>query len=97
MEECDLYITGRVQKVMYRDFACRKARALGVGGTVENLPDGSVHIVAQATRSILERYLTMLKKGSLASRVDDITVVWRQPTAPMSRFIIIYRTIWDRL
>ena len=39
-------ISGRVQLVMYRDFARRKARKLKLYGWVRNLPDNTVELIA---------------------------------------------------
>ena len=39
IKQIECVIIGRVQLVMFRDFARRKARKLGIAGTVENLPD----------------------------------------------------------
>ena len=40
-------VSGRVQGVMYRDFAARTAKKLSVVGEVENQKDGTVKVVAQ--------------------------------------------------
>jgi acylphosphatase len=76
--------------VMYRDFAQRKARGLGVVGTVRNCSDGSVEVVAQGTRELLERYLGYLKRGSLLSHVKEVSVEWSSVTIPLTDFKIIY-------
>ncbi len=83
-------VTGRVQMVMYRDFATRKARSLGVSGTVRNMPDGSVEVIAQGARAALESYIKKLEKGSLLSHVENVAVSWREPTAALTSFTILY-------
>lgn len=69
-------ITGRVQMVMYRDFVQRKARGLGILGTVRNLPDGSVEVIAEGEKELLEEFIGYLKKGSWLSRVEHVEVRW---------------------
>lgn len=71
---CRIY--GRVQMVMYRDYATRKARSLGLVGYVRNLTDGSVEIFAEGTKEALETYVEKLHRGSILSRVERVDVAW---------------------
>lgn len=80
MSRIHCIIFGRVQLVMYRDFAQRKARMLKVTGTVTNLKDGTVEVFAEATKEILEKYIALLKQGSLLSKVKDVKVEWADST-----------------
>lgn len=89
-EEIYCRIEGRVQMVMFRDFAQRKARGLEVVGWVKNLPDGTVEVVAQATPDTLKEYIAMLHEGSILSRVDSVAVDWRAPSGHFDDFIIVY-------
>ena len=89
-EEIYCRIGGRVQMVMFRDFAQRKARGLEVVGWVKNLPDGTVEVVAQATPDTLKEYIAMLHEGSILSRVDSVAVDWRAPSGHFDDFIIVY-------
>jgi len=83
-------VRGRVQLVMYRDFAARTARRLGVSGTVRNLPDGSVEIVAQGAPSALAAYLERLRRGPLLSKVEHVDAEWQEPTEALRDFEIVY-------
>lgn len=83
-------ITGRVQMVMYRDFAQRKARKLGLFGFVRNNNDGSVMVVAEGEHGVLERFVSLLRKGSVLSRVDQVEVEWKEATKEYGDFIIKY-------
>ncbi len=83
-------ISGRVQLVMYRDFACRNARRFGLVGTVRNLRDGTVEVVAQGERAKLERYISALRRGSPLSRVDQVDVEWREPAQNFKIFSIVF-------
>ncbi len=90
MEEFEAIISGRVQLVMYRDFAQRKARSLGLSGTVQNQKDGTVRVVAQGPREKLEAFHTYLKKGPILAEVKDVAMTWRNPTTTFDGFSIIY-------
>lgn len=83
-------IFGRVQLVMYRDFAMRKARKLGLVGTVRNLGDGSVEVIAEGKEDQLLFYLKHLQRGSVLSRVEKIEAEWGNPTHKFENFNIIY-------
>ena len=87
-ERLERLVTGRVQMVMYRDFAQRKARKLGLGGFVHNENDGSVRVIAEGPREVLEYYIAYLHKGSVLSRVDHVEVAWARATGEYKDFII---------
>ena len=76
--------------VMFRDFAERKARKLGLTGWVKNEPDGSVSVLAQGDKSLLERYVKLLHKGPVLARVDSVSLAWRTPEETFSDFTILY-------
>ncbi len=74
-ERIEAIVTGRVQMVMYRDFAQRKARGLGLVGEVQNLKDGTVRVVAEGPRKSLETYVAKLARGPLLARVETVKSV----------------------
>lgn len=90
MKEIECIVTGRVQLVLFRDFTQRKAWGLGLSGFVKNLPDGSVRVVAQGEEEALKRFIKELKKGSLLSRVDNVSVLLRDSTNQYEGFTILY-------
>jgi acylphosphatase len=89
-ERIEAIISGRVQGVMFRDFACRKARGLKLTGEAQNLRDGTVRVIAEGPRDNIERYIEKLKKGSLLAHVEDVSVSWHVPTNLYKGFNINY-------
>lgn len=83
-------VSGRVQMVMYRDFATRKARSLGLVGEVTNLSDGTVRVVAEGATEKLNTYISLLEQGSLLARVARVAVVWKDATNTYTTFTITY-------
>jgi len=83
-------VSGRVQMVMYRDFTCRRARALGLTGWVKNNDDGTVTVVAEGEEDVLRELLSFLHSGSMLSRVDDVRSAWKEPSGSFSSFSIVY-------
>lgn len=90
IKQIECIITGRVQLVMFRDFAQRKARKLGISGMVENFPDGSVKVVAQGSEENLAKFISYLKKGPILAKVKDVSVKWTETTDSFEDFKIIY-------
>lgn len=90
MQELQAIVSGRVQGVMMRDFVQRSARKIGASGYVKNLEDGTVEVVAQGERVVLEKLIERLHKGSLFSRVDAVRVDWRAPATAYKGFVIDY-------
>jgi len=90
MKEIECIVTGRVQLVLYRDFAQRRAWKHDLAGFVKNLPDGSVQVIAQGDEETLKQYVEELKQGSMLSRVENVSVSWRESTKDYDGFSISY-------
>ena len=90
MSEIYCIVSGRVQLMMFRDFTQRKARGLGLVGTVRNLSDGRVEVVAQGSKEKLETLIKHLHEGSVLSRVDNVEVIWRETKSIFDEFYIVY-------
>jgi acylphosphatase len=72
-EEVRAYrVEGRVQGVGFRWWTRRVARALDVRGSVRNVADGSVHVVAVGTVVRLEELEAALREGPPAGRVTSL-------------------------
>ncbi|MBT8489401.1 MAG: acylphosphatase [Gemmatimonadetes bacterium] len=65
-------IRGRVQGVGFRWWTRQTASALGVVGAVENLPDGTVRVVARAESETLSRFADKLRRGPPLARVESV-------------------------
>lgn len=89
-ERLEAVISGRVQFVMYRDFATRTARGMKLVGEVQNMSDGTVRIVAEGPRQKLDAYVEKLKRGSLLSHVEKVTDTWLPATNTYTSFSINY-------
>ncbi len=85
-----LVVHGRVQGVFYRDSTRRKAQDLGLTGTVRNLPEGTVGIVAEGPPGGLEELIQWAWQGPPASRVSRVDVAWEAWTGEFQGFTIRY-------
>ena len=90
-------VSGRVQMVMFRDFTQRNARKRGVVGTVQNMPDSTVRIIAEGEEEALHDLLKKLRVGPPFAKVENIDVVWKEAEGQFTNFNIVYKNIWDRI
>ena len=89
-ERLQVIVSGRVQMVMYRDFAQRNANTLGLSGQARNVSDGTVEVIAEGPREKLENLLSKLHQGPLFAHVEHINVSWMSATNEFSQFRIVY-------
>lgn len=86
IKKANIIVYGMVQGVFYRDSTMRKARELGLAGTVRNLPDGTVAIEAQGPVSALEDLIKWAGEGPPAAVVKDLDVTYGDPDPDLSGF-----------
>jgi acylphosphatase len=79
-----------VQGVGFRYSAIHEARRLGIRGTVANLPDGSVEVVAEGETDRLERMAAWLRKGPPGSHVRDLQFEWIPFTGRYADFEVLF-------
>lgn len=89
-ERIEAIVGGKVQMVMYRDFAQRMAWLLKLRGEVQNLPDKTVRVIAEGERTALEKYIRKLHQGPLLARVDSVSVTWHPASGEYEKFFITY-------
>ncbi len=90
MIELHATVTGRVQGVRYRDYVQQAATNMGLVGSVENLKDGSVFVIAQGMPDVLKEFVEHLHEGSLLSKVDGVAVEWRSQAKVYQEFSILF-------
>lgn len=74
-------VRGRVQGVWFRASTAERAVALGLCGSAENRPDGSVLVLAAGDAAALERLVDWLRRGPPLARVDAVEVEAIDPAA----------------
>ena len=67
-----MIVSGLVQGVGYRYFALKRAQERGLVGSVRNLPDGRVEIVAEGSEEALDAFQGDLKIGPRFSKVSAV-------------------------
>lgn len=74
MQNLKLLVEGRVQGVGYRQFILTNARRLGINGTVRNLSDGKVEIIAIGSGESIAELIKIARKGPAFSWVYNVQV-----------------------
>jgi len=73
-----IHYSGRVQGVGFRYTARTVATGFEITGTVRNLPDGRVELIAEGIRPELEAYQSALRDAGLAGFIRDEHVEWAE-------------------
>ena len=85
-----VWVQGRVQAVGFRAFVQQNAVQIGVTGWVRNVGYDTVEAVAEGAQEQIERFLQMVKRGPIGSRVDESREEWEQVTGEYSSFKVKY-------
>ncbi len=89
-ERLHAIVHGIVQGVNFRYYTALEARRLGVVGYVRNQWDGTVEVVAEGERSLLEKLLLFLHQGPRWAVVERVDVQWQEATGEFRRFEVRY-------
>jgi acylphosphatase len=84
-----VFCTGQVQGVFFRASTQEQAQALGVTGTVENLPDGAVEVTAQGSPTHVEALIAWLHRGPPRASVELIHVT----SLPVDPACVTFRVV----
>jgi acylphosphatase len=88
MTAVELKVRGMVQGVGYRYFCQTRATALGLTGWVRNLSDGSVQLLVEGEKSIIETFIELLRTGPSNASVENIDTRWTTYTGKFHSFQI---------
>ncbi|NLB34475.1 MAG: acylphosphatase [Elusimicrobia bacterium] len=87
-----IIVRGRVQMVGFRYFVLQKALSLGIKGSVRNLSDGSVEVIALGEKEFFLDFLKELKQGPPGARVSETVMMdYEAPSKLPEGFRIEYR------
>lgn len=84
-----VFYAGNVQGVGFRYTVTTVANGFEVTGTVGNLPDGRVELVAEGSGDELEAFRRRIRQSGLRQFIKDETVGWGEATNEFCGFEII--------
>jgi acylphosphatase len=84
-----VFYSGRVQGVGFRYNAKAAATGFEVTGTVRNLNDGRVELVAEGDRAELEAFRAAIRDSGLTGFIRDENVLWGDAKNDLRGFAII--------
>lgn len=88
-KQAEIIIYGRVQKAGYRDFIDETAFYLNINGYVENLDDGTVHVVCEGHKDRIRELIEKISIKQYPISVEKIDVKYANPTGKFKTFEII--------
>ena len=85
-----IFVSGRVQGVLFRGCCKKKADKFEVSGWIKNLRDGRVEAVFEGERENVDKMVNWARKGPIWAKIDDFSVIWDNYQAEFKRFEIRY-------
>jgi acylphosphatase len=82
------HISGRVQGVGFRAYACSLAQALNLAGWVANTSDGGVEGEVEGSQLKVQKFLDGVKRGPSWARVETFLAQDMLPQSDKGRFTI---------
>ncbi len=86
MLELHATVHGRVHAIGFRATTCSFAQQMSLKGLVRNKMDGSVEIIAQGKKELLEKLIDKLK--SAFDQIEDIEIKYAEPKTSYEGFSI---------
>ncbi len=84
----EVYYSGWVQGVGFRYTVKRLAMGYEVVGTVRNLSDGRVELIAEGERAEVEQFLQAIRDSEVGRFIRSEDIKWGEPTGSMRGFSI---------
>lgn len=84
----EVLYSGRVQGVGFRYTAVRESSRWRVSGTVRNLHDGRVELIAEGDRAAIKGFLDAVASGPLRRYIADARATWAAATGEFDGFTV---------
>lgn len=81
---------GKVQGVGFRETCRRYALHLGILGTVRNLQDESVEVIAEADQDTLEAYIEALRTKPRGAKIKSVDTEFKPSTHAFEDFRVLH-------
>jgi len=85
----EIFYSGRVQGVGFRYLTKSTAAGFEIAGTVRNLSDGRVELIAEGAREELENFRAAIRDSGLKMFIRDEAVTWSEARSEFKSFEIV--------
>ena len=89
LPEIHCIVSGKVQRVGYRDFVEQYARENELFGWVKNTERGEVEVLFQGYTDNLRDAIEALNRGPSLAHVETVSVEWKTPVQLFDEFKVI--------
>ena len=90
MKRATLHVSGSIQRAGYRSRVVTIAMAFGIRGSIQNLPDGRVKIVAEGEESDLERFIQAV---NIKNTLINVTSIEKEHSTPSGDYESFYKLV----
>lgn len=90
MKKVRIIVSGRVQGVSFRYYTKQFADKLNLKGSVKNLPNGTVEVIAEGKEDSINQIIDFCKKGPSWAHVEKIIVEEEPETEKLKEFKISF-------
>ncbi|MCK4614752.1 MAG: acylphosphatase [Thermoplasmata archaeon] len=97
LTRAEILVIGYVQEAGYRAMVLDRALKRKLKGTVENLPDGTVKIIAEGPKEIIREFIREINIRNQTIRVEDIKTKFCKPTGEFNWFGVTYANLGHEL
>lgn len=84
----NILLSGRVQGVLFRKYAQKKAKKLSITGWVHNLLDGRVEIECEGEVRHMEEFILAMKRGPQLANVKEAETTYKEYKGEWKEFEI---------
>lgn len=84
-----MILHGRVQGVAFRELTKRKAKELGLVGSVRNLPDGSLEIIASGCDEKIRKLFEWAMTGPPSAQVERYSMCSVSLSRKFDDFVVV--------
>ncbi|MBI2624838.1 MAG: acylphosphatase [Candidatus Nealsonbacteria bacterium] len=81
-----IFVSGRVQGVLFRYTANIRANKLLIKGWIRNLKDGRVEAVFEGEKENIEKMLEWARIGPFFAKVEKIDIEWQEHKGEFNNF-----------
>lgn len=93
LKTATITISGEVQDAGFRGKVMRIAQKVNLVGYIENVPDGTVIVVCEGEEEVINGFLKDLDIKDDDITVENIEVVWSDPTGGFERFEVKFTNL----